>query len=320
MSRTVRSVGRDPGAPGGAGSWSRIALVAVAALLAAPMTAVAADAAESRSVYDSLYNHLIVERSGDLVTFRRMENGAVVSALDLSRPAHQIVAYNRTLFAPALVKPDPSRVLNIGLGAASFNRLFTTIFPEALLVTAEIDRMIVDVTRERTGYIEDEHDRVAVSDGRVFLRRDDRRWDWIVIDAFIRNSQIPPHLTTREFYRTVAQRLVPDGVMAMNIHAGTRLFDSLVVTIRDSFAQSVFFRVPARDNVIAVAVDYETPSLVDRLRVPSELAGRLRPYGVDLAAIREQRIADANPMLAGDGPLLTDDYAPVEFLDLLPTR
>lgn len=310
MSRNLRTVGAGPRVP-----HAVAAIVVLLAALAPPGAA-----ADGRAVYDSLYNHLIVEQSGSLVTFRRMENGAVVSALDLDRPARQIVAYNRTLFAPALVKPDPGRVLNIGLGAGSFNRLFTRAFPEALLVTAEIDQMIVDVARERAGFEPSPRDRVEVSDGRVFLRRDDRAWDWIVIDAFIKHSQIPPHLTTREFYRTVARRLAPDGVMAMNIHAGTRLFDSLVRTIRDSFAQAAFFRVPARDNVIALAVDYAAPAFVERMRVAPDLAGILRPYGVDLAAIREQRIDDGAPLLAGDGPLLTDDYAPVEFLDLLPTR
>lgn len=296
------------------------ALSSAVMLSALALPGVSARAAESRAVFDSLYNHLIVERSGSLVTFRRMENGAVVSALDLDRPAYQIVRYNRTLFAPALLRPDPARVLNVGLGAASFNRLFTKAFPDSELVTAEIDQMIVDVTRERAAFAPDAHDRVEVSDGRVFLRRDDRRWDWIIVDAFIKNSQIPPHLTTREFFRTVADHLAPDGVMAMNIHAGTRLFDGLVTTIRGSFAQSAFFRVPARDNVIAVGVDYATPTLADRLSVPSELAARLAPYGVDLAAIRADRIPDDDPLLSGDGPLLTDDYAPVEFLDLLPTR
>ena len=75
------------------------------------------------TVRESLYNYLIISRDGSVVKFRRMENGATVSAIDLANPQRQVISYTAALFAPTLVK-TPRRVLNIGLGAGAINRLF----------------------------------------------------------------------------------------------------------------------------------------------------------------------------------------------------
>jgi hypothetical protein len=43
------------------------------------------------TVRESVFNYVIISRDGPVVRFRRMENGATVSAIDLSRPTRQVV-------------------------------------------------------------------------------------------------------------------------------------------------------------------------------------------------------------------------------------
>ncbi len=271
--------------------------------------------------YDSPYNHVIVLQKADVISFKRMENGAIVSAIDRANPARQVVSYTRYLFAPALFHPAPQRVLNVGLGAGAINRLFTKLFPDTLLVSVEIDKMIVEVAAKYTNFVESPNNRVVIQDGRVFLRRDKRQWDWIIIDAFVKRSQIPPHLTTLEFYQLVSDRLTDYGLMAINLHTGSRLFDSQAATLRAAFRQVLFFRVGKRGNVIALGADFEKPLLLSLLENldPATLPDA-RDYEVDFAMIRNAVVPPDAPLLNRSGKVLIDDYAPVEFLELLKSE
>lgn len=103
-------------------------------------------------VRESPYNHVTIRRNGSVVSFRRLENGGAASAIDLANPRRQVIPYTATLFAPALVHCCPSRVLNVGLGAGAFERLFETAFAGSSLTTIEIDPMIVEIAETHTGF------------------------------------------------------------------------------------------------------------------------------------------------------------------------
>lgn len=266
-------------------------------------------------VRESVYNHLIVSRTGSVVTFRRLENGGWVGAIDLANPRRQVMPYTGVLFAPALVQCCPSRVFNIGLGAGAFDRLFATAFPAASLVTVEIDPMILEIAETHTDFRRGERMEVVIADGRRYLAQAKGTWDWIVLDAYVRRSQLPAHLSTLEFYRLVAERLSPRGVFVMNLPFGTALFQSLVKTLTTAFAQVVFFPVPERSNVIAMAVSFAAPDLVGLVGAAD--VGRLpdlKAWDVDLDAIRKSVTPLAAQSIPADAKVLTDDFAPVEFL------
>ena len=57
--------------------------------------------------------------------------------------------------------------------------------------------------------------RLIHDDARPFLRRTDRRYDAIFVDAY-RQPYIPFYLTTREFFELVRERLNPGGVVIVN--------------------------------------------------------------------------------------------------------
>jgi spermidine synthase len=268
-------------------------------------------------VFESIYNYLIVAREGTTIKFRRMENGATVSAIDLADPRRQVVPYTGMLFGAALVKGDPGNVLSIGLGAGAINRLFQPAFPKARLTTVEIDPMILDVAKSHTGFRESANDRVVLGDGRRYIARSSERWDWVVLDAFVRNSQVPFHLTTVEFYRLIADRLSADGVLVSNLHYGGLLYQSHLRTLREVFPQVIMFGGTATGNVVVAAVKFRAPDLLAMV-TGNDLEGLpdLRPWGVDFAALKGKASNAAAMALANEAPLLTDDFAPVEYLDI----
>jgi spermidine synthase len=263
-------------------------------------------------VRESAYNYIIVSREGSVVFFRRMENGAKVSAIDLDKPSYQIIPYAKYLFAASLANPNPANVLSIGLGAGSFNRLFNFSYPNANLTTVEIDPMIVGLAVELTNFKEAPNNKVVIEDGRRFLHRSKDRWDWLVIDAFVRNSQYPPHMATREFFELAASHLTDGGVLAINILRGNKLFDCLVATIKTALPDCLLFDAPGSSNTVVLAAANASPSLEQRIKAASpQLLPLMRDNGVDLLQMQS---AGVLPSAINCPTPLTDDFSPTEFL------
>ena len=273
-----------------------------------------AQAAPDSQVYESAYNYIITDSYGPVVAFRRMENGATLSAIDLSRPNYQVIPYTSYLFAPLFIHPNPQKVLSIGLGAGAFNRLFNSAYPAASLTTAEIDPMILDVAVRRTGFKAGPNNVVAIQDGRRYLKTSKTKWDWIVIDAYVRRSHIPAHLTTVEFFRLVKEHLTENGVMAVNVVSRDQLLLSMTKTIGAAFASNVAFAVPNSGNIVILATNQTDPHLAekfDTLRDQS-LIGLMKENNVDLLSFKYSL---AQLKVPDRIEVLTDDFAPVEYLD-----
>ena len=271
--------------------------------------------------YDTLYNSLTVQREGSVVELRaRSRRGEFLeSAVDLDDPLRLIVPYSRSLFAAEFFQPNPQRVLMIGLGGASFHRVFTAAHPEALLQSVELDAKVLELCRTRLGFQPTTTTPVAVMDGRMFIKRNREQWDWLILDAF-RGGYVSPHLKTAEFYRECAARLSEHGVFVSNLHETTALYHSDLKTITSVFPQVVLFHVPGTGNVVACAVNYRTPVITDDSTWPADaavakpFAGRLNFSLIrnGIRPIPTKEIATAK--------VLTDDFAPVEFLNAVRTN
>lgn len=268
--------------------------------------------------YDTLYNSLTIERSGTLVELRaRSRQGEYLeSAVDLADPLKLVVAYTRTLYAGLFLKPQPQRVLMIGLGGAGFHRLFHHAYPQTLLQSVELDAKVEELARTHMNFALSDKTPVAIMDGRLYVKRSRENWDWLILDAF-RGGYVPPHLKTQEFYRECAARLADDGVFITNLHAGTELFYADLKTLRSVFPQVVLFQTQGRGNVIAMGVKYAAPAMTDPARWPSPESLQVPLSGhLDLSALKSEHIPWPEAQVAR-ARLLTDDFSPVEFLDAM---
>jgi len=76
----------------------------------------------------------------------------------------------------------------------------------------EIDPAVVRLASDRFGFKGD----VKVADGRTFLLRDTRRYDAIILDAFL-GGTVPEHLYTREAFEEIKNRLNDEGLLAVHL-------------------------------------------------------------------------------------------------------
>jgi spermidine synthase len=238
------------------------------------------------------------------------------SAVDLSDRSRLVVPYTVFAAASAVFSPEPKSVLMIGLGGGGFNQFFEKAFPSAILETVELDAQVFALAQEHFGFKTSDRNKVAILDGRMFLRRSKNAYDWIILDAF-RGGFVPPHLKTVEFYKLAQSHLVPKGLFIANVRTDSALFASDVRTLRTVFPQVGFFEVPQTENAVLVGANFGSPPLESMLKesarpVFSETFNRI----VDLsAAAKCFRLAPAEP--DKHATLLTDDFAPTEFLDAM---
>src|ERR671916_719206 len=199
----------------------------------------------------------------------------------------------------------PRRVAILGNAAGTTARAYEEFFPGTRVDGVEIDGELSEIGRD---YFDMNNPRLHLyhEDARPFLRRIDADYDVISVDAY-RQPYIPFYLTTVEFFETVKDRLLPGGVLVVNVghpEGQDDLEKVLTATIREVFPNVM--RDPMEDtNTLLVAS--EAPLSAEHLR---DAAGALPD------ALRGTALAAAARLERGltGGEVYTDDKAPVEWL------
>jgi spermidine synthase len=213
----------------------------------------------------------------------------------------------------AFLDGDPKDVLFVGLGAGAMPKYFTRRYPEVLIDVAEIDPDMLAVAQKYFYFKENERMKVHIDDGRLFVKRTKKRYDWIILDAY-QNDYIPFHLTTREFLAQVKSRLKDNGVVVANIVSSFRnkFFDSMVMTYKKVFPHLSIFRGKKSDNFIFVAT---TGGKVKDKEIVEARARKIqseRKFDIDLEDIASRY--EPSVAYEWDGAeILTDDFAPVNL-------
>ena len=213
------------------------------------------------------------------------------------------------LLAPYFRQQNPGEVtdvLVIGLGAGTAPKLYAENFgPHVRVDGVEIDPGVISAGVEYFAMNEEGLNAVA-EDGRVFLNRSQKTYDVVILDAY-RPPYIPFHLTTREFYQEVADKLAPDGVLVSNVGRGpardNELLDLMGATLRSVFPAVIVTLPESTSNSLVFAL--KQPVTFDR--------ARSRAATADVAVVREiaERPITTYRIETVEGAF-TDDLAPVE--------
>jgi spermidine synthase len=293
------------------GAWGAVSAAAMAASVFALALVSGRAAAQDPALLEtreSLYNNIFIFSDKDNVqmTFGQNKRYYTESSMKLSDPGALTVDYTRFMTLGVAYPPKVERILEIGLGGGRTVSYLKAAMPDTAILTAELDKDVLDLAKKYFQYKETASLRTVVSDGRAFLLRDTERYDVIMIDAY-RGPFVPFHLLTKEFYALVKSRLNPGGVVVQNIEPSTMLFDSATATLN-----SVMPSVDLYDgggNVVAIA--YDGPSLrqADLLARAAKAQERYH-FRYDLRTMAASRRVFGHPT----GKILSDDFAPVETL------
>jgi spermidine synthase len=162
---------------------------------------------------------------------------------------------------------------------------------------------VVHVARELFAYgrLEPDAIEMRIQDARPFLRREQRRFDVVLADAYDHLYSLPWPLVTREAFSAMADRLEPGGILIVTVSTpvegrGTVFLERVLATMGDVFP---YLRVYLSEPDLHPALTQEV--LVVAAFAPGDLPAVEWPTA---------RVGAA-------GIPFRDDFAPVEYLQAL---
>lgn len=290
----------------GAKSNKGLVLSALCLMLSAACSFADISIAPDESIYEteSEYQYLRVHSSGD---YRLLSTGlyTYVQSVRADDPGYGYLDIIAAL--PALVEEAPASILTIGYGGGVLSTMLDELYGGVEATFVEIDPEMIEVARDY--FDANPNDRVIVDDGRRFLQAADESYDVIAVDAY-QDTSIPLNLVTREFFAVCAQRLRPNGYLAVNIamagDGGNAFCRALGETMRQAFANVTLARVPG--SASGVFIGSEQPLPFDQA-----LERHTEDWALYDAVFTLQMNAAEAPY---GGSVMTDDRSDAELLQL----
>lgn len=263
--------------------------------------------------FDSKYQHISV-LDKRIVNNKKTINGRYLlinrkccsSGMNLDNPNDLILFYSKYFKLGEYYSPSAKSYLMIGGGGYSFPRYLLSHNPETTIDVVEIDQAMTDIAKKYFTLTDNSRLKTYTQDGRIFLNKNMKKYDVIIIDVF-GNNFIPFSLTTEEALLKIKLGLSHKGVIIVNIISAIEgpknsFFLSILTTYRTLFPETHIFQVEDVDkreiqNVILVAFNGKPVPLQDSTL---ELANMLK-MEISLEHVP-------------DGIVLTDGYAPVESM------
>ena len=265
---------------------------------------------------DSAYNYIQVQEVDGYRILRLNEGQGIHSIYhptreNFSGPWEQVLS--APFFNPAPVKRQEVRSMAIlGLAAGTSANQAAAVFPNVHMDGYEIDPEIIQV-----GYnffhMDTTRLQVYAQDARWGITHNDKHYDVISIDAY-KPPYIPWHLTTREFFQTVSERMAGDGVLVINvarIFNDRRLVDGLYTTMASVFPSVYIIDIPNSFNSIIFAT--QQPTHHDHLIANYIALSEDESTPALLLSTLETTILNLQPSPA-ERQVFTDDHAPIEWI------
>ncbi len=286
-----------------------------AALVGALLVATAADGAQSEVLHQerSLYRNITIYEDDGLrcMAFGRNLN-VRQSCESLADPSHLVFNYARLVMGAGYLVPAPQRILIVGLGGGGIATAMQQVFPNAAIDAVEIDPAVVRMARRYFGFQPGERTAVYEEDGRVFVKRMQRRgvkYDLVVLDAYD-HEYIPEHMLTLEFLQEVKSILGERGVLAGNTFTSSKLYHHESATYYAAFGD--FYSLKTNNRVIMVRMG-GLPDRAELARNADALEARLAAVGVDKAWVLP--FFEVERGWPPGTRVLTDQYSPSNLLN-----
>ncbi len=288
-----------------------VSLAACLVLLAFFFIRPAAAGAKNFIDLDTKYNRIWIYDDVDADTARpvkimKFENSAWQSAMFLDNPKELVFKYLKYFDLAFHFNPAVRDALLIGGAAYSYPKYFIDSYPQANLDVIEIDPGLTGFAKKYFALQDNPRLKIIHQDGRVFLNKNRKLYDAILIDAFFSVS-IPAHLTTLEMAESLKKSLADDGVVILNLisaFAGPKsdFLKAEYSTYKQIFSHVILLQVndypeDIPQNIILIASE----SGLD-----PEISSNDHQYGGYLSKIWGR--ISVYPEL-----ILTDDHAPTEY-------
>jgi spermidine synthase len=231
---------------------------------------------------------IVETRQGIVVAYRQEQGGDIIYGGNVYDgranvdPRVNSNLINRVLVLGAL-RPNPKRVLEIGLSIGSWNYLITGFPGVETIDLIEINPGYVEMIKnypEQHRALADARVNLTIGDGRKFLRsRPEAAYDLVVMNTTWHWRAYTSLLLSREFLSLVRSRMAPGALLAYNT---TESPDALYT------AAAVFPHAYLYENFV-IAGDFDWRMRFDAADAIEELR-RMRPDGKPLFSAADESL------------------------------
>ncbi len=215
-----------------------------------------------------------------------------------------------------LFVPKMKRFLMIGGGAYNVPKELLAENPQVHIDVAEIEAELFPIAQKYFGLVPNDKLTNYFTDGRRFLHTTKHKYEMIFSDVYYSFAAVPMHCSTLEFFQAANERLHDGGIFMANFvgsldPAASPMIFATIKTLKQVFPQIYVFAVKEPRTDIPqnfILVGHKSTQRID-LTLPTQAKD---PYKVlKNLAQHEMTIDEAD---LENVPILTDNYAPVEFL------
>jgi len=260
---------------------------------------------------DTAYNRIWIYNSNDKKTGEIIRtfsiNNENSSAMYLNKN-DLVYEYTKYYHLAKHFYPDFKTTLMFGGAGYSYPKSFLNSYTEATIDVVEIDPTVTELAKKYFNLKEDSRLNIYHEDGRVYLNKTQKKYDVIFGDAFSSHYSLPYQLATKEAIQRKYDILNDDGVVILNIISAVegekgKFLRAEYATYKSIFPQVYLF--PVREpndgnevqNIILVALKSKYNQNFN------DADPELNEY---LQHLWKKEIGD-------DVPILTDDFAPVDY-------
>lgn len=260
---------------------------------------------------DTAYNRVLIFESQEFNSSkirRELLLGNVRNSAMYTNNEELVYLYTRYYRLVDHFVPEVKSALMIGGGAYSYPKDFIRTHHQATLDVVEIDPGLTEIAKEYFSFKPTVRTRVFHEDGRIFLNRQQKKYDAIINDAFSDYTH-PFQLTTKEAVMRMSDLLNPQGVVITNTIASIlgdsgKLLRAEYYTYKSVFPYVEVFPIQFPQNGISIQ-NIMIVASKNPLLFASEKP-ELRNY------LATRWVGE----IPHDVPLLTDNYAPIEYYAL----
>lgn len=266
---------------------------------------------EKISIYDGTY----AGRPTRFLGQDRTSSGAMF--LDSNDPQDLVYDYTKYYLVHNIFNPDLKNALVIGGGAYSIPKALLAEKSDVIVDVVEIEPSLYDLSKKYFNVNDDPRLHHVTADGRRFLHDSEKKYDLIFSDVYYSLYSVPSHFTTQEFFALAKEKLNKNGVFIANMISDLSpeqpsFILSEIRTFQTVFPNSYFFAVESPTSTKAqniMFVGYNNTEKHIDLHDQSIIASTS-------AVVRSlpEKLIDTSMLDLSVHPILTDNYAPVEYM------
>jgi hypothetical protein len=194
-----------------------------------------------------------------------------------NRPKYHVQPFTRNLtYGAVCVSGGVENALFLGLGAGVVVQAVRDLFPAASIDIVDLDTELFSISNEFFFRIDAANVRWFAEDASLFVKRSDRRYDYICCDIWGDHLEAPPFLAERDFIAAVRKSLNTRGIFSLSTQWFLHKPMTELLTSEFEFVFSV--RAP---TCLLHAMNVPPKSVTD-----DQLVADLRSKNLDLNAIR----------------------------------